>query len=188
MENINVMAYNDGDDFVLYFKNCSPDMKKFLTNMLNPLLCGDSQLEQVEKETVDPVIPEGCGRYTGKRVSEVLIEDGNKGYAVIAYILGQHKFSGEADVRELLSQYLFDTFSFVDPMEYAGSLSEEQADEWLKCFDSLVTPSLKQKAKNLTGFESYEEFLKDGTKEQKVSMVYNIIVNMGFSVGGNAEK
>ncbi len=180
MNSMKVRAYKDGNNFVLYFEDCNPDMEKFLKNMLSPLMEGDSLLEEAEKESIDPVLPTGIGQYSGKHVSEVLSEYGNRGYATVAYLLNKNVLSDEADVREMLNQYLFDTFSGIDPMEYAGSLSMEQADEWLKCFDSLVGSSLKLKAKNLMGYEDYDAFLKSGSLEQKSSMIYNILLNMGF--------
>ena len=175
-----IRTYQDGDDFVVYFENCRPDMKDFLINMFKPVMEKDSMLEQAEKEPADPVIPDGCGRYSGKRVTEVLQNDGNRGYATIAYILGKGLFSNETDVRDILNEYLYDTFAGVDPQEYAGSFNEEGADEWIKCFDTLITANQKEKVVNITGFSSYEDFIKEGTLEQKIALIYNIIMNMGF--------
>lgn len=184
MEGVKVRAFKDGNDFVLYFEDINPDMEEFLKNMLNPLLESDSLLEHPQKEDDDPVIPHGGGRYTGKRVSDILTEEGNKGYANIVFLKDTLKLFNTRDtmsVNEILDRYLVDNFSGVDPYEYAGGLSEEAADEWIKCFDSLITTELKTKVKNLTGFSSYEDFIKDGSHEQKLSLIYNVINNMGFS-------
>ena len=183
MDNVKIRAYQDGNDFVVYFENVNPDMKAFLQNMFNPIICGDALLEQPQKEAEDPIIPANCGSYSGKHVSDVLSSDGNRGYANIVYLRDTAKVFSDKDslyVKDLLDQYLFDTFSGIDPQEYAGNLSEEQADEWIKCFNSLIDQNLRQKVKNITGFLTYEDFISKGSLEQKVSLIYNVIMNMGF--------
>ena len=183
MDNVKIRAYKDGNDFVVYFENVSPDMESFLKNMFNPLMESDSKLEAPQIEAEDPVLPEGCGKCSGMKISEILEAYGNRGYANIIYFVEVAKVFGTKDtlsVKDILEEYLFNTFSGVDPKEYAAALSMEEATEWLKCFNNLVTEDTKQKVCNLTGFVDYRAYLKDASLEQKVSLIYNVIMNMGF--------
>lgn len=182
-DNLKIRAFKDGKDFVVYFEDVSPDMESFLKNLFNPLIGSDSKLEQPQIEASDPVFPEGCGSYTGRRVSDILQKYGNKGYANVVYYKDTMKLFNTRDtlsVNEILEEYLFNTFSSIDPKEYAGGMSDEDADLWLKCFQNLVTSEMRDKVINITGFASYTDFLKDASLEQKVSLIYNVIMNMGY--------
>ncbi len=183
MNNVKIRAFRDGNDFVVYFEDCNIEMENFLKNLLNPVIESDSNLESVDVIENDPVVPDGFGKISGLHISEVLSKQGNKGYANISYLKDQKVFNTRdtSRVNEILNEYLVDKFSSIDPQEYAGSLDMAQADEWIKCFDSIITASTKSKVINLTGFETYEDFIKEGTLEQKVSLIYNVIVNMGFN-------
>lgn len=183
MENMDIRMFQDGDDFYICFKNINPDTKKFLQNLLNPVMEADSQLYAAEKAEEEIMIPEsykGTNIY-GLSVREVLNNLGNRGYANIVYIRDKGDFRDKvSEVNRILGEYLFNTFSSIDPQEYAASLSEAEADEWIMCFSSLITDDIKNTIKNATGFSSFDDFKKEGTLEQKASLIYMVIMRMGF--------
>ena len=183
MENLEIRAFQDGNDFYICFKDINPSTKDFITSLLKPVMESESMLYAPEQASEDIMMPESIKGHKlyGLSVEEVLTKYGNKGYANIAYLKERGDFGDKTpDVAAILNQYLFDTLSGIDPERYAGDMNEEEADLWLQCFRTLINPNTKKAIKDATGFLSFEDFLKEGTLEQKTSLVYKVITDLGF--------
>ena len=174
---VNIRMFKDGNSLVVYFDNCSSDIEQLLTNMFKPVMECDGQLEDVEKELADPIVPDGYS-LAGKKVSEILQEMGHKGYANVQWLLKKGLLDDADAVKERLNDYLIETFYSVNALDYASELSEEDARIFLQCFDNLVTEDMRNSVKNITGFTDYKTFLREGSYEQIVSVICSVIENI----------
>lgn len=175
MENLKIRMYQDGTSLVIYIDDCTPKIKDVLQGLFDVIMSPESSLESLPEEEI--ILPEGCGSLTGKTISEVLSENGHKGYANIVYLINKGVFQPDdkAEVQKILHEYIHAEFANIDPDEYTSGLNEEETDLFLKCFGNLISEQMRSTVKNILGYATYEDFLTTAPLVQKHSLVVTII-------------
>lgn len=175
MDNLKIRMYQDGTSLVIYIDECTPKTKDVLQGLFDAVMSPESSLESVPEAEI--VLPEGCGPLTGKTISEVLSENGHKGYANTVYLLEKGVFQPDdkAEIQKILHEYVHEEFSNLDPDEYTSGLNEEETNLFLKCFGNLISPQMRSTVKNILGYATYEDFLTTAPLVQKHSLIVTII-------------
>ena len=161
MNNVEIKAFQDGKDFVVVFKNCTPDMRAMLEGFLHPDILGDSSLEAIPEEEQDVVI--NYSKYKNASASEILREEGDAGYANLRWMLSNGVITtGAATLREMLSMYAFDAFSRIsDPYKWVTEKSPEECRTFIKCFSDYLTDEMMAAAAEQAGYTDYTTFINN---------------------------
>lgn len=194
--NLKIRMFRDGTSLVIYIDDCDASMEDLLKGLLKPAIAPESRLEEEVPTTTEPVTPKGWYGISGKTVTENLQEMGLKGYANIRYILDRKegdeitssdgdkwiltkenlfKPSEKHEVETILQEYIHEYFSTVDADAFTVALDEKNANDLLKILDSMIDDEMRNKAKNISGCSSYEEFRKSGTLQQKQALIVSVI-------------
>lgn len=155
---MDIKAYQDGDDFVLVFKNCSADIKKMLETLLQPSLFAEASAEK--GETPETVV--GYGPYKSLTATEVLTKYGDAGYANLMYLISAKLLSKEAEeqARDSANLYLVDRFSSIDE-SYAENAEEKEIRSFAGHFAMYLSDTQKKSVTQQAGFEKFSDFIEN---------------------------
>lgn len=174
---LDVKMFQDGNDLVVVFKNCTADTKAILEALIHPITEEPSNAVPVEEP--EPVI--SFGRYQNMTPSEILETDGDVGFANLEYLLTKRKISGadESRVILILGEYLKRKVSgILDPFEYAGSVTDKEVIDFFNYFSEEFTGENKEMCCRSTGALTFDTFFKESSIDIKRSAMAEIITDM----------
>lgn len=161
-----IKAYQDGNDFVVVFKNCHPSQEKMIKNILSPAMCEDSTLlKEAEEESFDTLI--GYGKYEYQCAEEVLASEGDRGYANISYLLKNKHVNANrmSAIKDVLNHYLMDRMdSIAEPYTYCEELTEAEARTFAKCYQFYLSDQQMADISEQAGFENFQTFLEKASE------------------------
>ena len=179
MTNINM--YQDGNDLVIVFKNCTPDMKAMLEGFLQPALHSNSGGQNEKGDQSEPKIT--FGRYKNLTPTEILKQDGDMGYANLMYILIERKVDLSAEEWTLTSTIVESYFherihSFGDPYKYAEEATDEEVENFFKYFAYEFSGTEEKELLESTGCSDLKAYRKNVSIETKRGAMAQIMEKM----------
>ena len=82
---LDIRAFQDGKDYVLVFRDCSPELKDIVKGIVNPVSVPDLEAESMspteDKAEYKPRFE--SGPLEGRTPVDVLLEDGDEGYRLL---------------------------------------------------------------------------------------------------------
>lgn len=165
MKGFETYCYKDGADFVVIFKNCSPDLEKMIQNFLTPTQVQDSTLEAGETE--DVLI--SFASYAGRYAKDILAEEGMKGYGNLKWMKDNGKVeTGQISaLNEILSIYAYEKISGIqDPYGYFSTADMDTVRLFIRVFDDYITEDMKAAVTEQAGYKDYPTFIANAGEEQ----------------------
>ena len=195
----NRVAFWDGDNFCIVAKNCTKQQAKAILKALAELDAeGITEMEEScaepvkEPEEAMPEIPErieecdeatgefvftSAKQYTGKTPSEVLAEDGDKGFANLAFLAKRvTSKQGLNDISSAMTMYFKNRFGrYKDPYTSVKKWDQTCCDKFFKYFTGIVNESDKEEIVQKLGMLDFPTFLSQGSLSAKQSAIAAII-------------
>ena len=195
----NRVAFWDGDNFCIVTKNCTKAQAKAILSTLAELDAdGITEMEEScakpikEPEDVMPDIPEeispteaslseyvftSAKQYTGKTPSEVLEEDGDKGFANLSYLITRvTSVQGKNDIASAMSAYFKKRFGvYKDPYTAVKKWDMENCDKFFKYFKGIANDKDKEEIVQKLGMLDFTTFLNSDSLSTKQSAIAALI-------------
>ncbi len=165
---LKVTAYQDGKDFVVTFHNCNPAMKDLIEGLLHPVMAEESTLEPATEEEITDVLI-NVSRYQNKYASDILKEEGMKGYANLNWMLHNGKIADEYTkaLHEMLAVFAYEAFqSYGDPYKTLVSTPMDECKEFLMIFGDYIPDDMKRSVAEQAGYADYSAFFANAGIEQ----------------------
>ena len=181
------ITFEDGDRFVIVYKNCDPELKKRILKALVEaeieIPKEECQITEEEEAQVEPIVdnapempacesesPEAekacmvfpSGRYQGMTPEQVLEKDADSGYGNLTYI--REKIRNESmkeAIRTAQAAYFKKRFADGIPEERCAKWTEEETDNFFRFFGDLMTEADKQKVMERVGAIDYDSYMRE---------------------------
>ena len=130
---LDIRAFQDGKDYVLVFRDCSPELKDIVQGFLNPVSVPDLEAESMspteEKTEYNPRF--STGSLEGRTPVDVLLEDGDEGYRLLRRERPEDTLL-EHERKEAMS--LYKTLRFQEVAKTAEVMDREDLVVFIKTF------------------------------------------------------
>ena len=195
-------TFEDGDRFVIVYKNCDPALK---SRILEALAKAEADLpEDVTAKTEEdvpvypvndpipevPVIPEGpeqteeqapvtfrSGPYKGMTPAAVLEQFGDNGYGNLNFLKEKQKFAEmKEEIEKAMKKYFKARFGSESPNTLCAKWTQEETENFFKIFGTLLTEEDKQKVLKTVGAIDYDVYMADAPLETKKSLAAAVII------------
>lgn len=196
-------TFNDGDRFVIVYKNCDAEMKKKILMALAQVEIDlpESTVTEAESANVAPIsdpvpvcpeIPEEgqepekkeeeyspvftTGRYQGLSPAEVLEQHGDQGCGNLSYLKARSKDPRQkAAIEEAMRSYFKKRFSKEDPKALCSKWKEEQADLFFKYYIGIMSEGDKQTVLKKVGAIDFDSYLEGAPMDHKLSLAVALL-------------
>ena len=177
METTSIKCYEDGNNLVLIFENCSLSMKEMIMNLLHPAACPALDAEPVAAPLLDPYIDYRA--YHGP-CSEILRQDGDRAFANLLHLSSNRMLDNSEEeyfaIMEHLDMYLKNRFSGIDdPERYVAELPDQEVQNFFRYFQEDFSFSTKKILCEDTGCLDYRTFLDQVSLEVKRTAMVQIL-------------
>ena len=178
MVNLNIGMAREGNDFILVFRNCTPELediiKGLLTTMAKSAVTHDRSDNQQDTsaESKRPEIT--SGRYKGQTAKEALDRDGVSAIAELLTVSDESE-DVMADISVALNGYPSVYFKDVDPDKYTEGWGVKEIRQFMEIFEPLVPQTWRNEIAVRYGAADYESAKKTMTAKTAVEMICSFI-------------
>ncbi len=125
-------------------------------------------------------------RYIGLSPEEVLEQEGDKGYANMAFLVKRAKTSPEKypmdenlirAIEKSNAVYFRNKFEHMDPFEYAKGLGRAECQNFYRFFSAVLSEDAESDVLKQSGYQDMKQFIDEGTGEQLKALVAVMIAN-----------
>lgn len=156
---LDIRAFQDGKDYVLVFRDCSPELKDIIKGLMNPVSVPDLEAESMspteDKAEYKPRFE--SGPLEGRTPVDVLLEDGDEGYRLLRRTSTEDTIL-ERERKEALALYKALRFR-----EIAQTMEMAKREELISFIKTFATKKSLVAYMQRVGYEDDDvfEFLKE---------------------------
>lgn len=195
-------TFEDGDRFVIVYKNCDPALKSRILDALAKAEAEQSDTISSREEgdvpvcpVSDPVpevpeIPEEpdraeeqsatafkSGPYKGMTPDAVLEQFGDNGYGNLNFLKEKRKFAEmKEEIEKAMKKYFKARFGSESPNTLCAKWTQEETENFFKIFGTLLSEEDKQKVLDTVGAIDYDVYMADAPLETKKSLAAAVII------------
>ena len=168
---LDIRAFQDGKDYVLVFRDCSPELKDIIKGIVNPVSVPDLEAESMspteDKAEYKPRFE--SGPLEGRTPVDVLLEDGDEGYRLL------RKASTEDTILERERKEALALYKALRFREIAQTMEMAKREELVSFIKTFATKKSLLAYMQRVG---YEDDVFEFLKEAKESLLKRFIKQM----------
>ena len=176
--NLNISMARDGDDFILVFRNCTPELEDIIKGLMATMAKGTAAKEPAAELKDDPEekkVPKLTkGPYRGMTPKELLNQTGVSGITELLMVQDEPEDVME-DIKKALNEYPYTYFKDVDPDKYTEGWGIKEIRQFMDIFEPLVPQTWRNEIALKYGAEDYETAKKSMTAKMAIDMIVSFI-------------